>query len=81
MESLNARDDREFIDTAVNLARDRGALAALRIRLKRRKHETGLFDMRGYAHDFHALLQTMWQRRREGQAPEDFGGVAIQNAT
>jgi len=81
MESLNARDDREFIDTAVNLARDRGALAALRIRLKRRKHETGLFDMRGYAHDFHALLHTMWQRRREGMAPGDFEGVAIQSAT
>ena len=80
MESMNARDNREFIDAAVNLARDPGALSALRIRLKRRKRETGLFDMRGYAHDFHALLHTMWQRRREGMAPGDFEGVALHDA-
>ncbi len=80
MEAMNARDDREFIDTAVKLARDPGALSALRIRLQRRKRETGLFDMPGYARDFAALLQAMWQKRREGLASEDIDGAVLISA-
>jgi predicted O-linked N-acetylglucosamine transferase (SPINDLY family) len=77
MEAMNARDEREFIETAVNLARDPGALSALRIRLKRRKRETDLFDMPGYARDFAALLQAMWRKKREGVAPEDIDGAIL----
>ncbi|MER3546772.1 MAG: UDP-N-acetylglucosamine-peptide N-acetylglucosaminyltransferase [Rhodanobacteraceae bacterium] len=77
MEALNARDEHEFIDTAVKLACDPGALAALRIRLQRRKRETGLFDMPGYARDFAALLQAMWRRRKQGLAPEDIDGALL----
>ncbi|MBS0432889.1 MAG: tetratricopeptide repeat protein [Proteobacteria bacterium] len=81
MDAMNVRDEREFIDTAIHLARDPGALSALRIRIQRRKRETGLFDMHGYARDFAALLHAMWQRRREGLAPEDIDGGALQNVT
>ena len=77
MESMNTRDEREFIETAVTLARDPGALSALRIRLKRRKRETNLFDMPGYARDFAALLHAMWRKKREGLAPEDIDGMAL----
>lgn len=74
MEAMNARDEREFIETAVTLARDPGSLSALRIRLQRRKRETNLFDMRGYARDFAALLHAMWRKRKQGLAPEDIDG-------
>jgi predicted O-linked N-acetylglucosamine transferase (SPINDLY family) len=77
MESMNARDDAAFIRQAIQLARDPGALAALRIRLQRRKRETDLFDMRRYARDFAALLQAMAQRRRSGLGPEDLDGADL----
>ncbi|HJU07258.1 MAG TPA: tetratricopeptide repeat protein [Rhodanobacteraceae bacterium] len=81
MDAMNARDEREFIETAVNLARDSGSLSALRIRLQRRKRETGLFEMRGYARDFAALLHAMWVRKREGSPPEDIDGSDLRLAT
>ena len=77
MEVMNARDDAAFIRQAIQLARDPGALAALRIRLQRRKRETDLFDMRRYARDFAALLHAMVQRRRAGLAPEDLDGTDL----
>lgn len=69
MEKLNMRSDEAFISTAIALANDPSALAALRVRLQRRKRESGLFDMQGYASDFAALLRAMWERRRNGLPP------------
>ncbi|HET9835346.1 MAG TPA: tetratricopeptide repeat protein [Rhodanobacteraceae bacterium] len=77
MGSMNARDDAAFIRQAIQLAHDPGALAALRIRLQRRKRETDLFDMRRYARDFAALLHAMAQRRRAGLGPEDLDGADL----
>jgi predicted O-linked N-acetylglucosamine transferase (SPINDLY family) len=77
MDITNARDDAAFIRQAIQLARDPGALAALRIRLQRRKRETDLFDMRRYARDFAALLHAMTQRRRAGLGPEDLDGADL----
>lgn len=77
MDIMNMRDDAAFIREAIQLARDPGALAALRIRLQRRKRETDLFDMRRYARDFAALLHAMAQRRRAGLGPEDLDGADL----
>ena len=77
MDAMNARDEREFIETAVNLAREPGALDALRIRVRRRKRESNLFNMRGYVRDFAALLHAMWRKKREGIAPEDIEGTNL----
>lgn len=77
MGALNMRDDAAFIREAIQLGRDPGALAALRIRLQRRKRETDLFDMRRYARDFAALLRAMVQRRRAGLGPEDLDGADL----
>jgi len=81
MQSLNMRDDAAFIRQAIQLARDPGALAALRIRIQRRKRETDLFDMRRYARDFAALLHAMAQRRRAGLGPEDMDGTDLHAAS
>lgn len=77
MDVMNMRDDAAFIREAIQLARDPGALAALRIRLQRRRRETDLFDMRRYARDFAALLHAMAQRRRAGLGPEDLDGADL----
>jgi predicted O-linked N-acetylglucosamine transferase (SPINDLY family) len=77
MDALNMRDDAAFIREGIQLARDPGALAALRIRLQRRRRETDLFDMRRYARDFAALLHAMAQRRRAGLGPEDLDGADL----
>jgi predicted O-linked N-acetylglucosamine transferase (SPINDLY family) len=77
MDVMNARDDAAFIRQAIELGRDPGALAALRLRLQRRRRETDLFDMRRYARDFAALLHAMTQRRRAGLGPEDLDGADL----
>jgi predicted O-linked N-acetylglucosamine transferase (SPINDLY family) len=69
---LNARDDAEYIATAVRLGRDADARAVLRTELAERRHSSGLFDMRTFASDFAALLQRIAQRHRAGQGPAAF---------
>lgn len=81
MDNMNVPDDETFIAQAVQLARDPGELAALKIRLQRRKRESNLFDMRGYAQDFAALLHTMARRHREGLAPDDIDGASARTAS
>ncbi|GAA0721050.1 tetratricopeptide repeat protein [Dokdonella soli] len=66
---LNARDDAEFIETAVRLGRDPAARAALRAELAERREYSGLFDMHGFATDFAAVLRKMAQRHRAGLDP------------
>ncbi|MGH8153205.1 MAG: BTAD domain-containing putative transcriptional regulator, partial [Rhodanobacteraceae bacterium] len=64
MPELIVRDDAAFITTAVRLGHDRAALADLRERLAVQRETSGLFDMRGYARDFAALLRGMHERHR-----------------
>ncbi|MEO6968322.1 MAG: UDP-N-acetylglucosamine-peptide N-acetylglucosaminyltransferase [Rhodanobacteraceae bacterium] len=68
----NARDDNDFVATAIRLGLDRPVLVAVRDRLKQRRADSGLFDMQGYARDFAALLREMVERRRHNVAPVDF---------
>jgi len=59
MEAMNVGDDEAFIARAVELGRDRQALASLRARLDRNRRESGLFDMTGFARDFVTAVRTM----------------------
>jgi predicted O-linked N-acetylglucosamine transferase (SPINDLY family) len=73
MPQLNARDDGEFVETAVRLGRDANARAELRAELASQRARSGLFDMRGFAQDFAALVTAITQRHRAGQPPADIG--------
>ncbi|MGH8147525.1 MAG: UDP-N-acetylglucosamine-peptide N-acetylglucosaminyltransferase, partial [Rhodanobacteraceae bacterium] len=68
MPELIAPDDPAFIATAARLGNDRAALAALRERVGVQRTTSGLFDMRGYARDFAALLRGMHERHRTGES-------------
>jgi predicted O-linked N-acetylglucosamine transferase (SPINDLY family) len=70
MPELIAHDDGDFIATAARLGNDRPALAALRERLAIQRDTSELFDMRGYARDFAALLHEMDARRQRGAPPD-----------
>ena len=59
MASMNVVDDAAFVARAVALGRDPLALAAVRDELARLRRESGLFDMRGFAHDFVAAVRAM----------------------
>ena len=69
MPQLNARDDAAFIELATRIGRDTTARAALRAELAACRQRSGLFDMRGFAADFAAILRTMSQRHRAGLVP------------
>lgn len=71
MASMNARDDDEFIDTAIVLGRDRTALRALRDRLASARGATPLFDMARFADDFARAMTAMVERHRAGNPPAD----------
>ena len=73
MPQLNARDDGEFVEIAVRIGRDASACAALRAEVASQRARSGLFDMRGFAQDFAALLTEMTQRHRNSQPPADIG--------
>jgi predicted O-linked N-acetylglucosamine transferase (SPINDLY family) len=59
MEAMNVGDDGAFVARAVELGRDRAALAAVRAELARCRRGSGLFDMDGFARDFVAAVQAM----------------------
>ncbi|GAA5071836.1 tetratricopeptide repeat protein [Lysobacter panacisoli] len=68
MPSMNVDSDEAFIARAVALGRDPQALAALREELALRRHDSGLFDMTGFARDFADAVRSMAH-------PRPFSGV------
>ncbi len=70
MPELIARDDKAFIEIAIRYGSDLSVLTALHQRLVKQRQESGLFDMRGYADDFAALLHAMHERQLKGLRPE-----------
>lgn len=68
---MNVADDAAFVETAVRIGRDAAARAALHARLAQCRDASPLYDMRGFARDFAALLRRMAARRREGLAAAD----------
>lgn len=71
MTALNVEGDDAFVETAVRIGRDAALRASLRAEVAERRASSGLFDMRGFASDFAALLQRIVERRRRGLAPAD----------
>ncbi|HVV97088.1 MAG TPA: tetratricopeptide repeat protein [Rhodanobacteraceae bacterium] len=69
--ALNVADDAAFVETAVRIGRDGAFRAALRAEVAERRSSSGLFDMRGFARDFAALLWRIADRHRRGLAPAD----------
>ncbi|HEU0306184.1 MAG TPA: tetratricopeptide repeat protein [Lysobacter sp.] len=59
MDSMNVDSDAAFVARAVALGRDAQALAGLRGQVARRRHESGLFDMAGFARDFAEAVKGM----------------------
>lgn len=68
---LVAVDEDGFIDTAVQLGTDPQARAVLRRYLARQRRTGPLFDMHGFARDFHRTVQWISTRYRMGRPPAD----------
>ncbi len=60
---MNVADDRAFVTTAIALGNDAQALQALRAELAQRRHDSGLFDMAGFARDFSAVVEDLARER------------------
>ncbi|WWW36629.1 tetratricopeptide repeat protein [Stenotrophomonas rhizophila] len=60
---MNVADDRAFVATAIALGNDARALQALRAELALRRHDSGLFDMAGFARDFSAVVEDLARER------------------
>ena len=60
---MNVADDRAFVATAIALGNDAQALQALRAELALRRHDSGLFDMAGFARDFSAVVEDLARER------------------
>jgi predicted O-linked N-acetylglucosamine transferase (SPINDLY family) len=72
LDEMNAASDQAYIELAIRLAQDPGALRTLRTRVETARRDGGLFDMAGYAHDFEATLTQMFRRFERGHEPQDF---------
>ncbi|MBP1475574.1 tetratricopeptide repeat protein [Frateuria sp. MAH-13] len=68
---LVADDPDAFVATAVQLGRDRAALAAVRAQLSDLRTRSPLFDIAGFAADFRRVVQTIGTRHRIGRPPID----------
>ena len=62
MAAMNVADDEAFLARAIALGNDPAALAALRAELARRREDSSLFDMTGFAADFAALTTDLARR-------------------
>jgi protein O-GlcNAc transferase len=62
----------EYARTALALARDPAALAALKARLAQNRATCALFDSTRFRRHLEAAYQTMWQRHQAGMPPESF---------
>ena len=61
---------------AINLARDRDALATIRERLARNRQTHPLFDTGRYCRHLETAFATMHERRQRGEAPASFDVAA-----
>lgn len=68
---LVAEDADGFVATAVQLGRDRAALAILRARLAELRTQSPLFDIGAFALDFRRVVQGIGTRHRIGRPPTD----------
>ena len=62
---------------ALNLARDSGALAAIKAKLQQGRTSCALFDTAGFTRHLEAAYIAMWERARHGLPPASFAVDAI----
>jgi len=72
MPEMNAADDAAFVMKAVRFGRDADYRAALKAKLLKQRMHSGLFDIKGFAADFEALLLRMAEHRHIGESPGTF---------
>lgn len=72
MPEMNVPDDATFVMKAVRYGRDAGYRAAIKGKLLRQRLDSGLFDIKGFARDFEALLLRMAAHQRAGKLPATF---------
>jgi predicted O-linked N-acetylglucosamine transferase (SPINDLY family) len=69
---MNVADDAAFVATAIRYGCDDAYRATIKAILSRQRTQSGLFDIRGFAHDFEDLLWRMARHRRAGGLPATF---------
>jgi protein O-GlcNAc transferase len=69
LERINSENTQEYVETAVELARDLDRLQGLRAGMRERMRVSPLMDERGFARRFEAALRDMW--RRWCEAPDE----------
>lgn len=67
----------EYEAAAMELARDRDRLAALRDKLLLNRLSFPLFDTESFTRRLEAAYQTMWQRHQRGESPRTFAVGAV----
>ena len=69
---LIAKSPRKYEELALRLARDPGALAAIKDKLARNCLTEPLFDTAGFTRNLEAAYETMWRRHQNGEPPATF---------
>jgi predicted O-linked N-acetylglucosamine transferase (SPINDLY family) len=75
MPEMNVVDDAAFVAKAVRYGRDAQYRAALKVKLRRRRLESDLFDIRGFARDLESLFLRMAAHGRAGGLPGTFAST------
>ena len=73
MPELIVGDLESYEATALRLARDEHALAAITSKLARNRLTHPLFDTDRFRRNIESAYQTMWERWQRGEAPSSFG--------
>ena len=71
LDSMNAANEKSFVETAVALGRDATARIAMRQQLAEARTARPLFDMDRFARDFTRAMAAMVDRHRHGETPAD----------
>lgn len=77
MPELIARDTEDYVEQAVNLARDSDARDALKAKLARARQTAPLFDAARFTRHLDAAYRHIWRRHANGLAPESFTQKAL----
>ncbi len=72
LEELIARDEDDYAELAIALARDSGRLARIKRHLVENKARLPLFDTPRYVRNLERAFNAMWRRHAAGQPPAGF---------
>jgi protein O-GlcNAc transferase len=72
MNELITKTAADYEAIALRLARDPAQLGAIRVKLRRNRLTTPLFDTARFTRDLEKVFATMWERHERGEAPASF---------